>query len=65
MGNVTEVLNQMKPDYDYEKIYCENQDNIIGMYIKNIKDMDLSDEEKDLALYYGIKAFAESKIKER
>ena len=62
MSNVTEVPNQMKSDYDYEKLYYENQDNIIGMYIKTIKEMALSDEEKDLALCYGMKAFADSKI---
>ncbi len=65
MGNVVEVINNTYPDYDYEKLCYENQDNIIGMYIEHIRQMDMSDEEKDLALYYGIKAFTDSKIKER
>ncbi len=65
MGNVIEVVDQTNPDYDYEKLHYENQDNIVGMYIESIRNMDLADEEKDLALYYGIKAFAGSKINER
>lgn len=65
VGNVVEVVNHTYPDYDYMKLYYENQDNIIGMYIDSIRNMDLEDEEKDLALYYGIKAFTESKSKER
>ena len=65
VGNIVEVVDRTKPDYDYEKLSYENRDNIIGMYIDSIRDMDLSDEEKDLALYYGIKAFTDSKIKER
>lgn len=65
VGNVIEVINHTDPDYDYEKLYYENQDNIIGMYIDSIRNMDLDEEEKRLALYYGIKAFTDSKIKER
>lgn len=65
VGNVVEVVNHTYPDYDYMKLYYENQDNIIGMYIDSIRNMDLEDEDKDLALYYGIKAFTESKNKER
>ncbi len=65
MGNVVEVVDHTNPDFDYEELFHENQDNIIGMYIDAIEKMDLNDEEKDLALYYGVKAFEDSKRKER
>lgn len=65
MGNVVEVVDRTNPDYDYRALYYENQDNIIGMYIDAISKMDLDDEEKDLALYYGVKAFEDSRREER
>ena len=54
LGNVIEVMDDTVPDYDSETLYRENQDNIIGLYIKRIKEGTKQDAASDKALYYGI-----------
>ena len=39
----------------------ENKDNIIGMYIRHISEMEISDDLKAKALCYGMKAFYQTK----
>ena len=41
--------------------YDENKDNIIGMYIRHISEMEISDDLKAKALCYGMKAFYQTK----
>lgn len=60
MGNIVDVLNATYPDYDYMKLYYENKDNIVGKYIEAIRRIEVTDEEKDMALYYGVKALLHS-----
>jgi DNA repair exonuclease SbcCD nuclease subunit len=61
LGNVVEVIDDTVPDYDFETLYLENQDNIIGLYIKRIKEGLKQDEVADKALYYGIEALLGAK----
>ena len=56
LGNVLEVLDQTVPDYDFDILYRENADNLIGMFIKRIKESPKQDEATQKALYYGIEA---------
>lgn len=56
LGNVIEVVDETVPDYDFDALYQENQDNIIGLYIKGIRDKVGQDVIAQKALYYGIEA---------
>lgn len=54
LGQVVDVIDETQPDYDFDAIYAENKDNIIGMYIEKVRDMSADNETKDKALYYGL-----------
>lgn len=56
LGNITEVVNESIPDYDYASLQYENRDNVIGMFIDAIRRSEEADEIADKALYYGIRA---------
>lgn len=56
VGNVLEVEDQSVPDYDFDALYRDNQDNIIGMFIQKIRDSAIQDDTARKALYYGIEA---------
>lgn len=56
LGNVIEVIDQTIPDYDFDALYRENADNLIGMFIKKIRDENAQDEVAGKALYYGMEA---------
>lgn len=55
-GYILSVSDRAVPDFDFERLYAENKDNIIGLYIKKITEMDISDSLKAKALCYGMKA---------
>ncbi len=61
LGRVLSVTDASVPDFDFERIYAENKDNIIGLYIRHISDMDISDSLKVKALCYGLKALYQMK----
>ncbi len=61
LGNVIEVTDDTVPDYDFEALYRENQDNIIGLYIKKIKENTGKEEVLNKALYYGMEALLRAK----
>ncbi len=56
LGNVIEVTDQSVPDYDFDALYFENQDNLIGMFIRRVREKANQDEVARKALYYGIEA---------
>jgi DNA repair exonuclease SbcCD nuclease subunit len=56
LGNVLEVEDHTVPDYDFDKLYQENADNIIGLFIQKIRHNADLDETARKALYYGIEA---------
>lgn len=56
IGNVVEVTDQTVPDYDFDVLYRENADNLIGMFIKKIGEENAEDEVARKALYYGMEA---------
>lgn len=61
LGNVLEVNNLSIPDYDFDRIYRENKDNMIGLFIKEIKESSEDDVIINKALYYGIEALLEAR----
>lgn len=58
LGYVVEVQDNTAPDYDYDLIYARNADNLLGMYIRSIQDMEADEAIKNKALYYGIAALS-------
>ncbi|NLL72191.1 MAG: DNA repair exonuclease [Clostridiales bacterium] len=61
LGNIIEVIDNSHPDYDFDGLYKENRDNMIGMFIKSIRESDQQDEISKKALYYGIEALLGSR----
>lgn len=61
LGNVIDVLDQTLLDYDFEVLYQQNKDNLVGAYISRIKHSSEDDELKEKALYYGIQAMLNAK----
>ncbi len=61
LGNVLETMDQSVPDYDFDALYKENADNVIGMFIRRIKESAGQDEIARKALYYGMEALLNAK----
>lgn len=60
-GNVVEVVDFVLPDYDFDRLYAENRDNLIGAYISKIRMESDNKELVERALYYGIEALLNTK----
>lgn len=56
LGNVLEVVDESVPDYDFDALYRENADNMIGLFIQRIRESEKQDQITKKALYYGIEA---------
>ena len=56
LGNVVSVQDQTVPDFDFQKIYEDNKDNIIGQFILKVSNMNVDDDTKGRALCYGLKS---------
>lgn len=61
LGNIIEFVDSTVPDYDFEALFRENQDNIIGLYIKRINEIQDREEIRNKALYYGMEALLRAK----
>ncbi|WP_236355077.1 metallophosphoesterase family protein [Konateibacter massiliensis] len=55
LNRVVSVVDDTKPDYDFDKLAQEYEKNIIGRYIQNIRSDDMTDTKRR-ALYFGVKA---------
>lgn len=51
-----ELIDNTRPDYDLEELEEMNKDNIIGLYIKTMKERDLEDKVYNDALLLGLEA---------
>ena len=60
VGNVVSVTDNTVPDYDFEELYAENKDNILGMYIKKFLDRESLTPLQRKTLYYGTKALMDA-----
>lgn len=61
LGNILEITDGTLPDYDFSALKAENEDNIIGLYIKAIEEGGFAGELGEKALYYGMEALLEAK----
>jgi len=58
-----EFVDKTIRDYDLEKLLEENSDNIIGLYIKEMLNYNLEEEVNKIALYIGLEALINEKVK--
>lgn len=56
LARVVEVNDESRPDYDFDALYVQNKDNLIGMFIDRVRILSASETSKEKALYYGIRA---------
>lgn len=61
LGLIVDLIDRTVPDYDFEKLHKENNDNIIGMYIERIWSEAAETETSKKALYYGLEALLHHK----
>jgi exonuclease SbcD len=57
-----DVIDNTIVNYDLDRLEEENRDNIVGYFIKNMKDKDLKDKVVRDALYIGLKALLKGKV---
>ncbi|MTI68894.1 MAG: exonuclease SbcCD subunit D [Firmicutes bacterium] len=57
-----EIIDNSVPDYDIDKLLKENQNNIIGLFIKEMKKKNIKDPIVKDALYLGLEALLEEKV---
>lgn len=60
VGNIVSVEDITVPDYDFEEIYEDNKDNILGMFIKRFISQDNLTKVQEKTLYYGTKALIDA-----
>lgn len=58
-----DIIDKTIPDYDLEKIYRENSNNIIGLFVKEMEKQGLDNEIVRNALYYGLEVLLSEKVK--
>ncbi|WP_144275994.1 metallophosphoesterase family protein [Gottschalkia acidurici] len=58
-----EIIDNTVPDYDIETIYKENENNIIGYFIREMKGKDLENKVIRRALYLGLESLLSEKVK--
>ena len=58
---IVEIKDMCRPYEDIEKIYKDNEDNILGRFVEKARILEDDDEFKDLMLNYGLMALADGK----
>lgn len=56
LGNIVAIQDETLPDIDVDALYEANRDNLIGGYIKRIREIPADEEAKQKALTLGIRA---------
>ena len=56
MENVVSVKDETLPWFDFERLYNDNADNLIGMFIKKVYQMPMPEERREKILSYGLQA---------
>jgi exonuclease SbcD len=57
-----EIIDNTIPDYDLGKLLIQNKNNIIGMFIEEMKKNDLENEIVKAALYAGLEVLLDEKV---
>ncbi len=60
LGNISDIQDETLPWFDTERLYKENSDNLIGMFIRKIDHMSVSDDYKRKLLSTGLTAMYKS-----
>lgn len=55
-GNVVSVKDETLPWFDFERIYNENSDNLIGLFIQKVYHMPMDERRREQILGYGLQA---------
>lgn len=56
-----EIIDSSIKDYDLESLYAQNENNIIGRFIKEMALLDLNDITNRQALYHGLEALLQER----
>lgn len=59
-GNIVSIADYTVPDYDFEELYEDNKDNILGMFIESYLVQGEKGKLEQKALYYGTKALLDA-----
>lgn len=54
--NVVSVKDETLPWFDVERLYNDNADNLIGLFIKKVYQMPMDEERREKILSYGLQA---------
>ncbi|HSH34895.1 metallophosphoesterase family protein, partial [Schnuerera sp.] len=57
-----EIVDNTIIDYDLDRLEMDNKDNIIGYFIREMKNKDLEDRLNREALYIGLEALMKGKV---
>ncbi len=60
IGNIVSIVDETVPDFDFEELYEDNHDNILGMFIERYLDKGYLNEREKKTLYYGAKALLDA-----
>ena len=55
-GRVVSIKDETIPWFDFEKIYNENANNLIGLFIKKVYHMPMDETRRERILSYGLQA---------
>lgn len=61
--NIFKITDQLEENYDINLLAKENENNLLGSYIRKLNRIDASDMERQ-ALHYGVKALLRAKEKD-
>lgn len=60
VGNIVTIIDETEPDYDFQEIYLDNKENILGLFIKKYMDKGQLTEHEEKTLYYGTRALLDA-----
>ena len=56
LGNIVSIKDETLPWFDFERIYNENADNLIGLFIQKVSQMPMDEKRREQILSYGLLA---------
>mgnify|MGYP005770134991 CR=1 FL=1 len=56
LGNIASVKDETLPWFDFDQLYADNRDNLIGRFIGKVREMPMDDKRRQQILTVGIQA---------
>ena len=56
LGNIVFMKDETLPWFDFERIYNENADNLIGLFIQKVYQVPMDEKRREQILSYGLQA---------